>query len=68
MIIHETTIDAMHGPFYEDMSSFFLGKYLAGDLWVAHRVYLFHFTFPPAMFPVLGILAVLLTLVIKIDG
>lgn len=61
-------MDAVHGPFYEDMSSFFLGKYLAEDLWVVHGVYLFHFTFPPAMFPVLRILAVLPTLAIKIDG
>lgn len=68
VIIHEATIDAIHGSFYEDMSFFFLGKYLADDLWVAHRVDLFHFTFPRSMFPVLGILAVFSTLAIKTNG
>lgn len=59
VIIHEVTRDAVHGPFYKDVSSFFLGKYLAEELWVPHRVYLFPFPFPLVMSPVLGILAVL---------
>lgn len=58
----------MHGSFYEDVSSFLLGKCLAEDLWVPHGAYLFRFTFPLVLFPVLGILAVLLTLAIEIDG